>query len=1201
MDELTKNEMFILLRNIIYNSNLIDHNISSFNQFIENGLSDIITNIFKIEDTIVFEDIHTYRNKKLDRVYYNIELKNVRIKKPKFINVITGDTEILTPYMARKKNLTYSSEIYIDAKVELTFFGDNYSEVLTHTINNIPIGTYPVMVKSSICNIYKATREELINVYKEDPNDLGGYYIINGVEWCIDSSESVLYNYTRIYNNQYQNELTRSSFISKPGDGFENSREIILKLLNNKLITVRFVGGNEQYEELDIPFYIIYRIYGVISDQDIFKYIIFDLDDTQVTTRIITEYLMGCRRFTDKKYKFNHIINMYDQAKLITELAKMILKKHKLDDIGLIHTMLGLIDNSLLPHIGIDGSDKTRKKKLLFLGTMIRKLILTNANIINETDRNSYNAKRVHSAGISYSKSFKTIFRSTVVASIKKQFRDYIQNTSNMSDINIQNIFNKVTGYEKLEDAIEKSIKTGNKEIVYDKNSRPVSNRISSQMLNRKNMLNVLSTLRVVHSQSTSASNQTKQALEMRSVHPSYIGFVCVTSSADTGEKVGMSKQLAITAKITSASSSIVLHDFISAGSYDGGPGRDSKLQKIEEFLHDPKPLLHKTTVYINGDLKGVVDYPYEFLKWIKKARLNRKIDKYTTIVYNILLNEIHLWVDYGRLIRPLVKVYNNIEDVSDKVEFKQYILLTKYHIKKLSKLEISINDLENEGIVEYISAEEQENTLLAYNIEEFYKNQNNIERQYTHVDMEETIFGITALTSPFLNHTQPSRGTYQTNQAKQSCGWFILNPEHRYDKKKYFQIYNEKPLVKTITDDFNYPNGQNLMVAMMCYTGYNQEDSTIINRSVIDNGYFAGYMYSQESIKITDMNTEFIRRIRPSDNVKKSNADYRFLDEKGIIKIGTVIDHNTVLVCRLVLMNRKEEQYVDRSLIYHGDEPMEVDAVDITYYNPQENKIELVKVRLKAYRYLVKGDKLSTRSGNKNIVSSIMDPSEMPFTKTGIIPDMIVNPHSIPTRMVIGQLIESVLAKLYTHKGKQVDGTAFTNIDLKVIQKQLEGYGANGFGLEEMYCGKTGQKMKALIFFTPVFIQRLQKFAIDEVYSVSHGPIDQITFNPVDGKSRQGGLRLGEMEKDVLATHGAISALKEKFIESAGSDSTPIYVCRNCGSPTAIVNKNEHLKYCDLCKGDGSDIVQIDSTRVTILLTQYLKMIGIDVRFNVE
>ena len=277
----------------------------------------------------------------------------------------------------------------------------------------------------------------------------------------------------------------------------------------------------------------------------------------------------------------------------------------------------------------------------------------------------------------------------------------------------------------------------------------------------------------------------------------------------------------------------------------------------------------------------------------------------------------------------------------------------------------------------------------------------------------------------------------------------------------------------------------------------------------------------------------------------------------------------------------------------------MEVDAIDITYYNPQENKIELVKIRLKAYRRLIKGDKLSTRSGNKNIVSLIMDPSEMPFTKTGIIPDMIVNPHSIPTRMVIGQLIESVLAKLYVHRGEHVDGTAFTDIDMKFIQKELEKFDVNGFGLEEMYCGKTGHKMKALIFFTPVFIQRLQKFAIDEVYAVSHGPIDQITFNPVDGKARHGGLRLGEMEKDVLASHSAISALKEKFIESAGSDSTPIYTCRNCGHFPCVVNKQENLKYCELCQ--EGDVVQVDSTRTTILLQNYLKMLVIQMTFNLE
>ncbi len=317
-------------------------------------------------------------------------------------------------------------------------------------------------------------------------------------------------------------------------------------------------------------------------------------------------------------------------------------------------------------------------------------------------------------------------------------------------------------------------------------------------------------------------------------------------------------------------------------------------------------------------------------------------------------------------------------------------------------------------------------------------------------------------------------------------------------------------PLVKTVANDLIYPTGQNLLVAMMCHTGFNQEDSTIINKATIDNGYFHGYQYTMEKTFIIDFNTEFIKLIKDTDNIQKSHADYSLLDERGIIRVGSIIQKNTVLISKIVLINRKEEKYIDKSIFYKHDEPMEVDDVDVTYYNPQASIIESVKIRLKAYRTLLKGDKLSTRSGNKNILSKIMDPSEMPFTKDGIIPDMIVNPHSIPTRIVIGQLLEAVLGKLYINKCEVVDGTSFTNIDLNKVKEELESYGINGFGMEKMYCGRTGAQINCLIFFCPTYIQRLQKFAIDEVYAVAKGPVDDITFQPREGRGSGGGLRLG-------------------------------------------------------------------------------------------
>jgi len=360
-----------------------------------------------------------------------------------------------------------------------------------------------------------------------------------------------------------------------------------------------------------------------------------------------------------------------------------------------------------------------------------------------------------------------------------------------------------------------------------------------------------------------------------------------------------------------------------------------------------------------------------------------------------------------------------------------------------------------------------------------------------------------------------------------------------------------------------------------------------------------SGYQYSFVSAKLIDHNIEFIRLAKPTDNVHKTNADYSYLDEKGIIKKGSIIGRNTVLLSKLVLINKKENKYVDKSEIYMAYEEVIVDEIEISYYNPQENEIDSVKIRIKSYRKLIEGDKLSTRSGNKNIISAIMNPADMPYTLSGEIPDMIVNPQGIPTRMCVGQLLESIFAKLAINKGQFIDGTAFTKFNVTRIKEELEAIGMNNCGVEKMICGKTGHIMNALIFYTPLYIQHLTKFALEEMYVINHdgGPVDEVTHQPREGKSNNGGLKLGEMEKDVIASHGSTNVLQEKFINS--SDFVQLYYCKNCGAK-AIYNEEHNLKICKLCNFDA-EIVKINSTHVTNVFYHYLLMIGVDMRFKFD
>lgn len=1197
MANINSNHLSLFLLKFIKNHNIVAHNIDSFNEFLGiEGLKSIICNVFKIQDEIVFNNSvnNTYNGNRVNKMRYVLNFIDTQFNSPTYVNSVTNMTELLTPHIARLKNLTYSSEIKIECDINIEYYMENGSiEKQTINIKNLYIGEYPVMVKSNICNLRNATRDELINVYKEDPNDNGGYFIIGGIEWTIDTSENVLYNSFRSYNNQHNNEKSRGEFISKPGDGFEISREIIMRLNIDDLITIQFVGSRDIHSDCQIPFYLIFRLYGVLSDKKIFEYILLDFDKNDpYYSKLVYFIQVGMSSDRLKSTRFDKLVNVYNHKELLIEFGKAIFVNKKMDDVSIIQSVYSLLDKSLLMHIGDNNNHNTRVKKLIYFGSLIRKLILVNSDIYPVTDRDSYSNKRLHSAGVSYSKSFKSIFRLTVVQGIKTQIKTAYLKSVEKSNVDLHSILNnRSIGYEKLAEDIKKAIKQSSPDIVYSDSTIIKPNRVSSQMLIRKNQLNVISTLRVIHTQNTSSSNQTSRAIDMRSVHPTYVGYICPIATADTGEKVGLSKQLAISAIVTISSNSEVIKHKVSKLIVP----LDDIIEKNSLYM-----LKQHTQVYVNGDLRGCVINTRAFINKMKEMRMQKKIDKYTTIHYKILLDEVYIWVDYGRVTRPLIKVYNNIDEChKPNFEFKQWIKLTIDHVNKLNNDEISIIDLEDEGIFEYISSEEQENCYLAYNIDELYKNSNNILKQYTHIDIEESMLGITALTSPYLNHTMAQRGSYQTNQAKQSCGWFTINPYDRYDKKKVFQPYCEYPLVKTITSNLTYPNGVNLMVAMMCYTGFGQDDSAIINRSVVDNGYMSSYNYSYSIVKITDHSTEFIRLSIPSESVYKSNSNYDYLDDKGIIIKGSVIANNTVLVSKLVSGNKKDDKkFIDKSEIYYGNELVIVDGIETSYYNPHCNIIESVKIRLKSYRKLFEGDKLSTRSGNKNIISSILNPADMPYTLSGEVPDLIVNPQGIPTRMCVGQLLESIFSKLAINKGQFIDGTAFSKFNIDAINSELNSIGIDKGGVEKMICGKTGHIIDAFIFYTPLYIQHIMKFALEEMYVINHngGPVDEVTHQPREGKSNNGGLKIGEMEKDVIASHGSINVLQEKFINS--SDFTHLYFCKKCGSK-AVSNPEEGLYICKICDYAG-EVAKVNSTYVTDVLYEYMMMLGVDTRYMI-
>lgn len=1177
-DKITnQNDLLVLIDSLLNQPDgMIKHHIDSINEFNLKGIKQIIENGFKIEVEINNERDKTPEDRSIKKYIVTANITDVELTPPVTSNYFTQKLQFLTPTMAHQKDLTYSSPMYIHADIIATAYKhDGTTEIKRATIDRYRIGKVPIMVKSKLCNTYNKSKETLVNL-KEDPLDIGGYFIIKGNEWVVDCIESMTFNSSREFANGYKNERCRGDFISKPGDGFENSFNLITKYLTNDNIIIEIT--NNKFRDISIPFYVLFRAFGVCSDKEIIEHITYSFNEDDINIKKLLNILE--KAFQSKYADMPDAYNKYTSDEII-ELIGNKINNYYLNDVKGVpnlntrkytnYSVRSILDNDILPHVGKTPND--RYKKVRFLGHLIRRLLMVYLKLIPSTDRDSYKNKRINPAGVSYAKIFKTQFNFAIVQSVKRQFKKDFKNTS-FSNINLEHSFTTAIYSQEFERALIQAIITGDKDITIRK--KLVSNNLSSQQLHRKNLINVISTLRNINTKNTSSAKQSSRANEMRRVHSSMIGYVCCVQSADTGEKVGMQKQMAISANITPAGSSELLKIQIL---------EDNDLIPLENVKNRQIYENKLTKVFVNGDWIGCCIKPHEFVKKYRTLRRKQKIYYQTTISLEVLTNEIYFWVDIGRITRPLLIVYED-----DKKN--QYIKLTKTHIKQLYSGEIDFDYLIQNEIMEFISPEEQINCYIARDLNELLKNENNPLKRYTHVDIPQTLIGLPGLTSPFANHNQVARVVFQTNQVKQTCGWPCSNWPYRSYKEMHFQIHNEMPLVKTISNKYISPIGCNTIVAIMIYGGNNQEDSLVINQGAIDRGLFTTYHFSFEKTEL-EKNEEFANPNPLETMDMKAYSNYEKL-EKGKVPIGTRVEYGDIIIGKIAKLSKSEivgnMKYTDRSVVYKYNEPAYVCNI-IEGRNEEDNIF--CKIVFRSVRKCAIGDKFSSRSGQKGTIGMVYRDSDMPFTKEGLKPDLIFNPHSIPTRMTISKIFEPMASKMCAYTGAHSDGTMFKKFDIDDISNDLQKIGFNKSGTERLYNGMTGKYIDVEIFIGPVYYQRLQKFTVDTVYSHKTCPTDVVVRQPLDGKASRGGLRIGEMEADVLAI-SSVKFLQEKMVEH--SDKYDYYICSNCNRK-AIVNEKYNIYKCNYC-GDDSDIFKFKGTWSTHLMFQEINSMNIGVKY---
>ncbi|PIV69347.1 MAG: DNA-directed RNA polymerase subunit B [Candidatus Aenigmarchaeota archaeon CG01_land_8_20_14_3_00_37_9] len=582
--------------------------------------------------------------------------------------------------------------------------------------------------------------------------------------------------------------------------------------------------------------------------------------------------------------------------------------------------------------------------------------------------------------------------------------------------------------------------------------------------------------------------------------------------------------------------------------------------------------------VFIDGRFVGQAKEPEKMIEFLREKRRAGKIPDQVNFSYLDYLNEIRVVTDEGRVRRPLIIIENGKPK------------LTQEHIEKIQKGEIMWHDLINNGIIEYLDTEEEENALVALRSE-------NLTKEHTHLELDPlVIFGISTSFVPFPEFDRGDRVNFGSKMVGQSIGLYSTNFLRRVDTKSNILVYPQKSLVKTHIDDVlhseNHPGGQNIVIAVMSFKCFNIEDAIIMNKSSVERGLFWSYLfrtYEAEEKKYMGGQEDIIGIPEPGVKGYAGEEAYKHLPEDGIINPEIHLTDEQIIVGKtspLRFLGSLDQFITDLENIRetsvklrHGEEGI-VDRVFITE-SADGNK--LVKVVVRDLKRPEIGDKFASRHGQKGVIGLIIPEEDLPFTEDGVIPDIIFNPHSIPSRMTIGKLLEIIGGKVCALNGKRSSNPAFHPTPEKDFVEALEKNGFKGDGKEALYDADTGEKYTQDVFMGNVFYQKLDHLVSNKIHARSRGPITLLTKQPTEGKSKRGGLRLGEMEKDCLIAHGASLLLKERF----DVDRTTLPVCAECGLP-AFHDKVKDKKFCPVC--GESKIVEVEMAYAFKLLLDELK-----------
>jgi len=1104
-----------------------------------------------------------------------VNFKNVNIRKPTIFEN-NGALTPMYPNDARLRNFTYAAPVYLDMEVTTTMTdpGKGSKETRTRTLQRVLAGKIPVMVGSKYCLLSESPEKH--------PRELGecsadpfGYFIVQGGERIILSQERMAENRMFVFRNNKakhkEAEIIECKSIGPENEGVP--KNCAVKVLYNPKISTgpEYIRTTLPRIKAEVPLFILFRALGIQADGD------------------IIELIMGS---TNSEYDMIFQECVFDAAEVrTTAAAHEWLQKHIGSGGGireqLTASTLGsvkaprermtpeILAEELLPHIG--GGDMLYEKAC-FLAAMTRKVLNVYHNKIAYDDRDGYPNKKVELPGNLLGNLFRFYFGTKVIKDMKSTIMKEIHNGSWKATGKFENIINTTNVYKILKTTIvevgmKSSLATGN----FAAGKMGTKTGIS-QVMNRLTFLSGISHLRRL----STPIEKTGKLIPPRKLHNSQYGFICPCETPE-GHSVGVVKNLASTSTVTLPSSPHPVLRVL----YD-----ELKMKHLPETTAAEK---HEALrVYINGAWVGTLTggaAAAAHVSALRRAKLCGRINPYTSIVFHSNLMEVWINTEGGRLVRPLL--------IASAV---RSILRGEVIPPWAGPTPPTWNDLmmwtspSGNHLLEFVDAGESEHLYIA-------KSWTTMDGTHTHVEIHPSvIIGTMGSNIPFPDHNQSPRNSYQAAMGKQAMGVYALNFNERLDTMSNLLMYTARPLVSPYMSKYyraqDMPSGFNIVVAIMTYGGYNQEDSVMINRAALDRGLFRSIFYRtyKDEEKKNQASGEEERFCRPDPALTRymKLANYDKLGADGIVPENTFVDNDDVLIGKVVPIRLRAvegamsagvshsslaamsaaqaaatveaaggKRYRDSSKMLRNNETGFVDKI---YRGRNGEGFVFAKIRVRSERTPTIGDKFCSRHGQKGTVGMILDPEDMPQTANGIVPDIIINPHCIPSRMTIAHLMETLMGRIGAETGSVGDGSPFTDVSVDGLSRILrDDLKLEPYTNEVLYCGTTGKQMSTSIFMGPIFYQRLKHMVDDKIHSRASGPLVMLTRQPAEGRARDGGLRFGEMERDCIVAHGATEFLKEIMMEK--SDNFQCFICKSCGL-IGLVNPKTGIYKCSSCEG---------------------------------